>query len=144
MAQEQHVAKLDRPAPVILGQCRLVELWKRHSQAFLDLPGERHTPVLPVDSDELGEIVSPLDDAGERLGNQPTVGLVARHLANKQQRSVAQFHVLARLDRQGRYLLRSDLEVRVQQCSPRSRLRPRRTAPPTAASVGAVAPVKCA
>src|SRR5882724_5819399 len=58
----KHVAQLDRSATVVLGELILVELAERRGQSLLHLPGERYTSVLPVDGEELGELIGTLDD----------------------------------------------------------------------------------
>jgi hypothetical protein len=108
MAAEEDVAQLDGPAAIVLGQLVLVEL-EGCRQPLLHLAGERHSPVLPVDGNKLGEFVRTLDDASERLGNQSPVRLVPRHLAHKRQWGVTQLHLLAGLDRERRHSLRGDL-----------------------------------
>src|SRR5262249_53890157 len=94
VAEEEHVAQLDGPAAIVLGELILIELRERGRESLLHLAGERHATVLPVDGDELGEFVGTLDDAGERLRNRRAVRLVARHLANKQKRRMTQLHLL--------------------------------------------------
>ena len=55
---------------VVLGQCILVELGERGSQALLHLARERSTAVRPVDRHELRQFVGTLDDPRERLRDQ--------------------------------------------------------------------------
>src|SRR5438128_7178648 len=94
MAEEEHVPQLDGPAAIVLGELVLIKLRKRRCQSLLDLARERYTPVLPVDSDKLGELVGTLDDTRKRLRNRRTVSLLARHLADKQERCMTQLHLL--------------------------------------------------
>jgi hypothetical protein len=109
MAKEEHVPQLDRPAAVVLGELILVKLRERCRQTLLHLTGKRHTPILPVNGDELGELVSTLDDAGKRLGHKGAVRLVASHLSDEKKWRMTQLHPLASFDCQRRHLLGRDL-----------------------------------
>ena len=53
VAKEQYVAQADYTRTVVLGQCILVELGERCSQALLHLARQRSTAVRPVDRHEL-------------------------------------------------------------------------------------------
>ncbi len=107
--QEQNIAQLHGSGAVVLRQSVLVELGERRGQSLLHLRRQRRAPAGPVDGDELGELVGTLNDRRQRLGHQRAMRLVPRHLADQQQRRVTQLHLLARLDRQSRNLLRLDL-----------------------------------
>ncbi len=109
MAEEEHVPQLDRPAAVVLGELILIKLRKRCRQALLHLTRKRHTSVLPVNGDELGELVGTLDDAGKCLRHEGAVRLVASHLADKQKRRVTQLHPLASFNGKRSHLLGLDL-----------------------------------
>src|SRR5436190_14974008 len=107
--QEEPFPQLDGPAAIVLGELVLIKLRKRRCQSLLDLARERYTPVLPVDSDKLGELVGTLDDTRKRLRNRRTVSLLARHLADKQERCMTQLHLLTSLDGKRGHLLGRDL-----------------------------------
>ena len=104
--QEQDVAEPHRAVAVVLGELVGVELGERPRQALLDLRRDRLTLALllraervrPVDREELGQLVRPLDHARQRVGDQPAMRLVARHLAHDEKRRMAELHLLARLD----------------------------------------------
>src|SRR4029077_9805152 len=101
--------QLDGPAAVVLRELVLVELRKSCGQPLLHLARQRHAPVLPIDGDELAQLVGKLDDALKRVGNQTAMGLVTGHLAHQEQRCVTKLHLLARLDRERSNALGLDL-----------------------------------
>ncbi len=103
MDQEQHVAQLDRAIAVVLGQLIGVEPGEGPREAALHLLGERPAAVPPIDGEELGELVGPLDHPLDGVGHQR--GSRARVSQDRQQhqRRVTQVEHLARLDGQGRH-----------------------------------------
>ncbi len=92
MGQEQNVPDPHRAVAVILGELIGVELGQRLRQALLRLGGDGlalallHRPqrLGPVDGEELGQLVRPLDDALQRVGDEAAMGGAARHLADDQ------------------------------------------------------------
>ena len=98
MAEEEHIPQLDGPATIVLGELVLIKLREGCRQPLLHLTGEWHTPVLPVDGNEFGELIGTLDHASERLRHRRAVRFVTRHFADEQKRRVAQLHLLAGLD----------------------------------------------
>ena len=100
MAEEEGIAETNLPGAIVLGERVLVEVREGGGESLLDLPGERHATVCPVDREELGELVGSLDDAHEGLGNKRAVRAVASHLADQQEGHVTQLHGGARLDGQ--------------------------------------------
>ena len=104
MHQEQYVPDSDRAVAIVLGELIGVELRHRARQALLDLRRDRLPLALlhrsqrvgPVDREQLGHFVGTLNDAHQRIGDQPAMRGVARHFPQHEQRRVAQLHVLAR------------------------------------------------
>src|SRR5262249_20870766 len=109
VAEEQHVAQLDRPATVILGELVLIKLWECRRESLLYLAGKRHTSILPVNGNELGEFVSTLDNGRERVAHQMTLRLLPRHLADNQKWCMTQLHSSTSLDSKRGHLFRHDL-----------------------------------
>ena len=96
--EEQHVAQLDYAGAIVLGQRVLVELGERRSQSLLHLRGERLAAILPINGKKLRQFIGALDHARQRLRHQTAMRRVTRHLANEQQWSMTQLHLLARLN----------------------------------------------
>jgi len=95
-----------RAVAVVFRQLIGVELGERARQALLDLRRDRLALALllraehirPVDRQQLRHLVRTLDHAEQRVGDQPAVLFVPRHLAHHQQRRMPQLHDLACLD----------------------------------------------
>src|SRR5208282_3302310 len=68
--QENHVTQLD--VLILVPLCKLVlgELVVRTGQTLLDLSGERLLPVLPVDREELRDLVRTLNDGEQRIRHE--------------------------------------------------------------------------
>ena len=98
VAQKKHITQAHGCSAIVLGELIGVELHERRGQTLLDLRGERLLPVLPVNADELSELVGALDDARERWRDQRTMRRVASHLTHQQQRHMTQVHTLPRFD----------------------------------------------
>src|SRR5579864_794366 len=109
VSQEQHVTEFDRSAAIVLRERVGIELREGRSQPLLHLSGERHATVLPVDGDELGELVGTLDHTRQRLGHQSSMRGVTRHLTHEQKRRVTQLHLLASFDGERSHILSRDL-----------------------------------
>ncbi len=109
MAKEEYVAETDNLRTIVLSQRILVELGEGCCQPLLHLTRQRSTTVRPVDGHELGELIRTLNDSGERLRDEAAMRGMTGHLAHQKQRNVTELHVLPRLNRQGRNLLRIDL-----------------------------------
>ena len=63
VTQEQHVFELDRVVlVVVLRETVLVEVSESRSETLLDLGRNRTLAVFPVDREELGQLVGPLND----------------------------------------------------------------------------------
>src|SRR5262249_53560174 len=90
--------QLDRPRTVVLGQRVRVELGERACQSLLYLRRERSLAVLPVDGDELRELVGTLDHALQNLSHPGAVRGMTRHLAHEREGRMTQLHLLARLN----------------------------------------------
>ena len=67
MAEEEYVAQPSPGRTIVLGERVLVELGEGGSQPLLHLPRQRHASLLPVDGDELGELIGTLNDAPQGL-----------------------------------------------------------------------------
>ena len=102
----------------------------------------RSERVGPVDREELGELVGPLDDARQRVGHEPG----ASHAAPSRARSEAA-HGAASSPRAPRWRARRTPRAppgaRAPRCGRRWRRRPRRTGPPTAGSSSALRRSSC-
>src|SRR5208282_140068 len=104
--QESHVTQLD--VLVLVPLCKLVlgELVVGTSEALLHLSGERLLPVLPVDREELRDLVRTLNDGEQRIRHEClVVGGRTCHLTHYEQRCVAKLLLVTSLDREFRTLL---------------------------------------
>src|SRR5271166_1634122 len=108
--QENHVTQLD--VLVLVPLCKLVlgELVVRTGQTLLDLSGERLLPVLPVDREELRDLVRTLNDGEQRIRHEClVVGGRTCHLTHYEQRCVTELLLITGLDREFSTLLRGSL-----------------------------------
>ena len=100
MAEEEHVAQPHDSGAIVLGERVGVELRKCGTEALLHLAGERNAPLGPVDGHELRQLVGTLNHARQRIREESAMRRVTRHLADEEERRVAQLHRLTRFEGQ--------------------------------------------
>src|SRR5260221_2986178 len=105
VAQEQHVAQLDRGVAVVLRKLVGVELRERPREPAFYSRGERLLFLLPVERHELAELVGALDHLLERLRYERAGSLAPRKFAHQEQRHMAQLHLAASFSRQCGHIL---------------------------------------
>jgi hypothetical protein len=104
--QESHVTQLD--VLVLVPLCKLVlgELVVGTGETLLHLSGERLLPVLPVDREELRDLIGTLNDSEQRIRHEClVVGGRTCHLTHDEQRCVTKLLLITSLDREFRTLL---------------------------------------
>jgi len=100
MREEEHIAQLDTSVTIAPREFAFIEPLKCRGQTFLHLAREWYATGLPVDRDEVQQVVRLSHHAREGIRHQPTMSLVTRHLPHEEQRSVTKIHLLARFDRE--------------------------------------------
>src|SRR6267378_4897328 len=106
VAEEKHVAELDRRIAVVLRKLVGVELRECPRQPALYARGKRLLLFFPVERHELPEFVSALDHVLERLRHERARALAAREFACEEERRVTKLHFAACFPRESRYNLR--------------------------------------
>ncbi|MGC2284428.1 MAG: hypothetical protein WA542_04185 [Candidatus Acidiferrum sp.] len=114
MAEKQRVAQRHYRFAVVLRKLVSVELRERLRQTALYSRRQRLLHLLPVERHELAEFVGPLDHVLERFRHERPHSLAPRKFAHHKERRMAKLHLVARLARQSRHVLRLALRHKLR------------------------------